>query len=99
MLNLKAEVSQKLKSIVAVSIGLRLFLIRFVPNVANPIKYTSTCQDTTLKTGKLQFKRPVHQISASYQSQAHHIHLLAKHLLHRWNQMVMVAQEDNLGLF
>ncbi|MDO9141221.1 MAG: hypothetical protein Q7U38_12950, partial [Methylobacter sp.] len=39
---------------VAVSIGLRLFLMGFAPNVANPIKYTPTCPDTPLKTGKLQ---------------------------------------------
>ncbi|MDP3877459.1 MAG: hypothetical protein Q8Q50_10795, partial [Methylobacter sp.] len=48
--------SQKLKSIVAVSIGLRLFLMGFAPNVANPIKYTPTCPDTPLKTGKLQIQ-------------------------------------------
>jgi hypothetical protein len=53
--NFTTEVSQKLKSLVAVSIGLRLFLIGFAPNVANPIKYTPTCPDSPLKTGKLQF--------------------------------------------
>jgi hypothetical protein len=36
---------------------------------------------------------------AAIPSQTHHIHVLAKHLLHRRNQMVMVAQEDHLGLF
>jgi len=46
-----------LKSIVAVSIGLRLFLMEFAPNVANPIKYTPTCPDTPLKTGKLQLPK------------------------------------------
>jgi len=29
-------------------------LMGFAPNVANPIKYTPTCPDTPLKTGKLQ---------------------------------------------
>lgn len=28
---------------------------------------------------------------AAIPSKTHHIHLLVKHLLHRWNEMVMVA--------
>jgi hypothetical protein len=33
----------------------------FAPNVANPIKYTPTCPDTPLKTGKLQIRIKITQ--------------------------------------
>jgi len=35
----------------------------------------------------------------TYKSQAYNIYLFAKHRLHGWYQMVMMAQEDDLGLF
>gem|GEM_PF-6706965 len=36
---------------------------------------------------------------ADSRSQEHNIHLTAKNLLNRWDQVVMVAKEDDLGLF
>lgn len=37
--------------------------------------------------------------SAPHQSQEYNIHLTAENVLNRWNQVVMMAKEDDLGLF
>jgi hypothetical protein len=47
------------------------------------------------------FNRPAlpDYFSVPNESQEHYIHLAAKNVLNRWNQVIMMAEEDDLGLF